>query len=428
MPNKRGNNEGSITKRSDGRWQACVTLDGGKRKFFYAKTRQEAARLLTNALRDRDRGLPIVGEKLTMAQYLTQWLKDIAPGLKPRSLQRYEEDARLRIVPALGRTPLARLTAQQVQMLYSATLGEGLAPGTVAHLHAVLRRALGEAQRLGLVQRNVATLVKAPRPAKHEMHTLAPEEARRLIEVAADDRLEALYVLALTTGMRRGELLALHWSDVDLEDGYVQVRYTLQHLKDGMYTFASPKTAHSQRRVSLTAVAITALRRRETRQQDERALVGSAWKEEDLVFTNALGGPLRANHVLQRQFTPLLRRTGLPLIRFHDLRHTAATLMLRQGIHPKIVAEMLGHSTVSMTLDIYSHVIPDMQRGATEALDRLLGSAGGVEGIAPLEGEPGGITGKRTWTRGGAERGQNGWQERKPAMAEETTRRDRIAG
>ncbi|HKS70739.1 MAG TPA: site-specific integrase, partial [Ktedonobacterales bacterium] len=242
--------------------------------------------------------------------------------------------------------------------------------------------ALGEAQRLGLVQRNVATLVKAPRPARHEMHTLTPEEARRLLEAAADDRLEALYVLALTTGMRRGELLALHWSDVDLEDGYLQVRYTLQHLKDGAYTFASPKTAGSRRKVSLTATAIAALQRRAARQQDERTLVGPAWQEEDLVFTNAQGGPLRANHILQRQFTPLLKQAGLPLIRFHDLRHTAATLMLRQGIHPKIVAEMLGHSTVSMTLDIYSHVIPDMQRGATEALDRLLGTAESAEAIA----------------------------------------------
>jgi integrase len=244
-----------------------------------------------------------------------------------RAWQRYEEDVRLRIVPAFGRTPLARLTAQQVQTVYTAKLGEGLAPGTVAHVHAVLRRALGEAQRLGPVQRNVATLVKAPRPAKHEMHTLTPEEARRLLEVATDDRLEALYMLALTTGMRRGELLALHWTDVDLEDGYVQVRYTLQHLKDDAYTFASPKTEHSRRKVSLTATAIATLRRRATRQLDERALAGPAWQEENLVFTNALGGPLRANHVLQRQFAPLLRRVGLPLIRFHDLRHTAATLI-----------------------------------------------------------------------------------------------------
>jgi len=377
MSTKRGNNEGSITKRRDGRWQACVTLDGGKRKFFYAKTRQEAARLLTNALRDRDTGLPIVGERLTVAQYLAQWLNDIAPGLKPRSLQRYEEDVRLRIVPACGRTPLARLTAQQVQALYTAKLSEGLSAGTVAHLHAVLRRALGEAQRLGLVQRNVATLVKAPRPARHDMHTLTPEEARRLLAVAADDRLEALYVLALTTGMRRGELLALHWADVDLEDGYVQVRYTLQHLKDGAYTFASPKTERSRRKVVLTSAAAAALRRRRTTQGEERAAAGLAWRDEDLVFTNVLGGPLRANHVLQRQFTPLLKRARLPLIRFHDLRHTAATLLLRQGIHPKIVAEMLGHSTISMTLDIYSHVIPDMQRGAAAALDRLLGGTAG---------------------------------------------------
>jgi integrase len=377
MSTKRGNNEGSITKRRDGRWQACVTLDGGKRKFFYAKTRQEAARLLTNALRDRDTGLPIVGERLTVAQYLAQWLNDIAPGLKPRSLQRYEEDVRLCIVPACGRTPLARLTAQQVQALYTAKLSEGLSAGTVAHLHAVLRRALGEAQRLGLVQRNVATLVKAPRPARHDMHTLTPEEARRLLAVAADDRLEALYVLALTTGMRRGELLALHWADVDLEDGYVQVRYTLQHLKDGAYTFASPKTERSRRKVVLTSAAAAALRRRRTTQGEERAAAGLAWRDEDLVFTNVLGGPLRANHVLQRQFTPLLKRARLPLIRFHDLRHTAATLLLRQGIHPKIVAEMLGHSTISMTLDIYSHVIPDMQRGAAAALDRLLGGTAG---------------------------------------------------
>jgi integrase len=369
---KRGNNEGNISRRSDSRWQARITLENGGRKYFYARTRQEAAKLLAQAMRDRDTGIPIVGEKLTVAQYLKQWLDDIAPSLKPRSLQRYEEDVRLRLIPALGKTPLARLSAQQVQAVYSATLKRGLAQGTVAHTHAVLRRALGEAQRLGLVQRNAATLVKAPRPGRHEMHTLAPDEVRRLFEVAAEDRLEALYVLAVTTGMRRGELLGLHWADVDLDGGYVQVHYTLQHLKDGAYTFAPPKTLRSRRKVALTTVAIAALRRHRQRQDEERAAIGAEWREEDMVFTNGTGGPLRANHILQRRFTPLLRKAGLPLIRFHDLRHTAATLLLRQGVHPKIVAEMLGHSTISMTLDIYSHVIPDMQKDATVALDRLL--------------------------------------------------------
>lgn len=166
---------------------------------------------------------------------------------------------------------------------------------------------------------------------------------------------------------------------MDIEDGYVQVRYTVQHLKEGKYTFASPQTARSRRKVSITAMPVVALQRQVTRQRDKRLVAGLAWREEELVFTNATGGPLRANNVLQRQFTPLLKRAGLPLIRFYDLRHTAATLMLRQCIHPKIVAEMLGHSTVSMTLDIYSHVIPDMQKGATVALDRLLGDMMGVQ-------------------------------------------------
>jgi len=196
-----------------------------------------------------------------------------------------------------------------------------------------------------------------------------------LLEIAAQDRLELLYVLAVTTGMRRGELLALHWADVDLAGGYVVVRYTLQHLKNGAYTFGPPKTERSRRKVSLTDLALVALERRRRRQEEERSLARPTWQDEDLVFTSAIGEPLRANHILQHQFTPLLKKAGLPLIRFHDLRHTAATLLLRQGIHPKIVAEMLGHSTVSMTLDIYSHVIPDMQKGATIALDQLLGAA-----------------------------------------------------
>jgi integrase len=178
--------------------------------------------------------------------------------------------------------------------------------------------------------------------------------------------------------MRRGELLGLHWADVNLDSGYAQVRYTLQHLKEGAYTFASPKTQRSRRKVSLTATAIAALRRRRQRQDVERAAAGLTWRDEDLVFTTATGGPLRANQILQRRFTPLLQQAGLPLIRFHDLRHTAATLMLLQDVHPKGVAEMLGHSTVSMTLDVYLHVIPDIQKGATAALDRLLRGGGDV--------------------------------------------------
>jgi integrase len=375
MPGKRGNHEGNISRHPDGRWMTRITLANGKRKAFYADTRQEAARLLAAALRDRDVGVPIVGEKQTVDSYLTQWLSDIKPTIRVRSWIRYEEAVRLHVLPTLGRTPLARVSPQHVQALYTAKLGEGLAPGTVARIHAVLRRAFGEAARIGIVQRNVVALVRPPRPVRHEMHVLTPDQGRILLAAVVDEPLEALYVLALTTGMRRGELLALHWADVDLDAGFVQVRFTVQHIAGAQVLFSPPKTARSRRKVALSARAVAALQKHQQRQEHQRSVIGAAWQENDLVFPNAIGEPLRGNHLLQRNFSPIFTRAGLPQMRFHDLRHTAATLMLIQGIHPKIVSEMLGHSTVSMTLDTYSHVLPDMQRDATAAFDRLFGSA-----------------------------------------------------
>ena len=230
MPGKRGNSEGSITKRADGRWMARITLEGGERKTFYAKTRQEAARRLAQAIRDRDTGLPIVGERQTLEQYFNTWLTDIRPTIRPRSWTRYEEMARLHLLPTLGGVVLSRLTSQQLQALYSAKLAEGLAPATVGRLHAVIRRALGEAMQLGLTQRNIALLVRAPRPAGHEMCVLTADQAKIFLASIVGDPLEALYVLAITTGMRRGEMLALRWSEIDLDERYLQVRWTLQHL------------------------------------------------------------------------------------------------------------------------------------------------------------------------------------------------------
>jgi integrase len=374
MPGKRGNNEGSISKRADGRWMARLTLDGGERKTFYARTRQEAARRPAAAMRDRDTGVPIVGERQTVEQYFSAWLSTIRPTIRPRSWVRYEEMVRLHLLPSLGGTILSRLSAHQLQTLYSAKLAEGLAPATVGRLHAVARRALGEATLLGLTQRNVATLVRAPRSAGHEMRVLTPSQARVFLTSIAGDPLEPLYVLALTTGMRRGELLALHWSEIDLEAGYLQVRWTLQHVAGGTYILTPPKTARSRRKIALTARAVKALGEHRSRQSALREAAKEAWQETDFVFTNAIGHPIRGNHILQRNFAPLLAKAGLPSIRFHDLRHTAATLLLLKSIHPKVVSEMLGHSTISMTLDIYSHVLPDMQRDAVDALDHLLGN------------------------------------------------------
>ena len=366
---KRANNEGSIFRRRDGRWTASITVGGGKRKAYYGKTQGEVLRKLTAARKARQDGLPLVGERQTLGNYLSGWLADVEPSLRPRTWLRYEQLVRLHTLPDLGAVPLARLSPQQLQRLYASSLQKGLSPASVIHLHAVLRRALGQALRLGLVARNVALLAVPPRLARREMTTLSPEQARQLLQAAAGDRLEALYTLALSTGMRQGELLALRWRDVNLGSGALRVVGTLQQTPHG-FRVCEPKTARSRRQVLLTQTAVSALRRHRARQAEERLLVGPAWGSDDFVFTTEAGEPESGPNVTHRFYT-FLARSGLPHIRFHDLRHTAATLMLARGVHPKVASEMLGHSNISVTLDLYSHVTPTMQRAATEALDEI---------------------------------------------------------
>jgi integrase len=278
------------------------------------------------------------------------------------------------VVPSLGKVSVARLTAQQVQHLYSAKISDGLSTTTVHHLAMVLHKALGHAERLGLVARNVTELVDTPRMAHHELQVLDRDQVRRLLEAAREDRLGALYILAVSTGMRQGELLGLRWSDVDLDRGVVQVQATLQWGKQGSYTLAAPKTRQSRRQITLTTVAHEALRAHRVRQAEERLATGIARGEDDLIFTSRGGTALDGRNLARTDFARLLKRAELPAIRFHDLRHTAATLLLGQGVNPKIVSEMLGHSKIGITLDIYSHVLPAMQQQAAAAMDVALGS------------------------------------------------------
>jgi integrase len=294
--------------------------------------------------------------------------------VKPRTLRRYEEYVRLHAIPALGNIQLRKLSPSDLQLLYAKKIEHGLPPRSVLHLHMALHRALRHAQRRGLVRRNVAELVDPPKPQRCEMQSLSPEQARRFLAVVRTDRLEALYVLAITTGMRQGELLGLRWRDVDLPGRSLRVTGSIQYMKGDGLRVSSPKTRSSRRQVMLSQIAIDALDRRREAQKHERAQSHDNWEERDFVFTSRNGKPLYATNIVNRSFPKLLAVAGVPRIRFHDLRHTAATLLLGQGVHPKIVSEMLGHASIGITLDLYSHATPTIQKQATAAFDRLLGT------------------------------------------------------
>ena len=307
----------------------------------------------------------------TLAVFLEDWLESTVHSLRPRTHHRYSEYARLHLIPTIGGEGLDSLRPQQLQALYSRKIAEGLSARSVLHLHRVVHRALAQAQRWGLVEANPADLVEPPRPEPREMRALTPDETCRLIDAAAGDRFEALYILAITTGMRQGELLGLRWRDVSLESRSLRVTGSLQYVPGSGLRVAPPKTARSRRNILLSDIAIAALRRHRQRQDVERA-GRHEWEDNDLVFPNRLGRTMYATNLLDRSFARLLDMAGIDHIRFHDLRHTAATLLLGQGVHPKVVSEMLGHTNISITLDLYSHTTPTMQREAAHAFDRIL--------------------------------------------------------
>jgi integrase len=235
----------------------------------------------------------------------------------------------------------------------------------------VVHTALQQAVRWGLIVRNPASLARPPRKQHTEPTALTVEQARALLRAAAGHRLEAMFELALKTGMRQGELLALRWVDVDLDQGVVQIRASLRRTAAGL-TIGAPKTSRSRRKVVLSAGTVEALRRHRDRQDTERANAVRVWHELGLVFPNTVGRPIEAQNLLQREFRPLLERAGLPPITFHALRHTAASLLLVRGEHPKVVQELLGHSDVGVTMNRYSHLVPTLMSQAASKMDGLL--------------------------------------------------------
>lgn len=358
----RANGEGSIYRRKDGYWVAALSVDG-KRKTLYGKTRSQVEKRLREERSNQERGLPVITSPLTAAEYLTEWVESMQQEVRPSTWKAYECLIRLHAVPGLAGIRLIKLSAEDIERVCRQA---PLSPASRRKLHAVLHRALEDAVRHNKVVRNVAKMarpVKAPRP---EMETLSQAEALQLLDAARGDHLEALYVLALTTGMRQGEMLALRWQDVDLENGWLRVTGTLQRGKSGEAPrITEPKTPNSRRRLELAPTAVEALRRHRESQLGETVPSG-------LVFPNRDGRPWDSRNLVQREFELLLKKANVKRIRFHDLRHTAATLMLELGINPKVASEMLGHSNVSITLQLYSHALPGMHKAASELLGLAL--------------------------------------------------------
>jgi len=348
------------------------TAEGPRRKTLYGKTRAEVAEKLTRAMADRDNGLDFDAKNVRVGEYLDKWLTDaVRDTVRPSTYERHEALIRLHIRPTLGRLKLKVLTPAHVQGLYRDRLDSGLAPATVQKIHVILHKALAQAVRWSLVPRNVTEAVKAPRPTPKEMKPLSREETRRLLEGSQGDHLEALYILAVHTGMRQGELLGLKWDDVDLENGVIHLRRTLTRHKGRLF-LGETKTKGSRRTVNLTEPAIEALRGHLQRQLGEMEQLGDLYKDQGLIFSTQAGTPINPTNLRKRSLEPLLRKAGLPKIRFHDLRHTCATLLLGQNVHPKYVQELLGHATVAITLDTYSHFIPSMGTQTARAMEDAL--------------------------------------------------------
>lgn len=382
MAERRSSGDGSVFKRANGKWITKVDrYVNGKRVFTerVSNTEGEAKAKLKLLLKAKEEGIAPDADKLRLEPYLKDWLQSVKKELKPRSYERYDDIIRLHLAPALGREFLVRLTAPRIDAYLREKLESGLAPGTVGGHHAVLRAALNQAMRWGLLSRNPASLVKAPRKVVYEPKWLRPDEAIRFLEAAKGDRYEALYLLAVLLGAREGEILGLTWKDIDFTVGEVRLWKNLQRnpQNGNKLELQDTKARKSRRTLPLPEILTAALRQRKADQAQDRLLVGpDRWTESGLAFTTRYGTPIRAANLL-KSFKRLLVRAGLEERRFHDLRHSCASFLLVLNVPMKVVSEILGHGDMAMTSEIYSHVLPAVRKEAIEGVSRFLGVSEG---------------------------------------------------
>lgn len=388
---KRGNNEGSVYQRKNGHWVGAITTgvdpDSGRptRHYVSGKTREEVAKKVTAALNAVQQGVFVDSKVQTLGEWLDIWLNEYAKAhVRVSTWTSYEMLIRVHIKPAIGNIKLAKLQPHHLQKLYNDKLEHGrhdgrggLSARTVELIHIVLHSALSQAMKEGLVVRNASEATKRPRREKHEMRVLTLEEQTRLQAVLSTERLGPAFLLDLGTGMRCGELLGLKWENVDLNEGVIRVQQSLTRIRvedRSLRTelrFQPLKTAKSRRSIPIPQSLIAALKSHKARQNHEKLKAGTAYQDHGLVFCTELGQPIDPRN-LARIFARLLEQAGISKATLHTMRHSYATRLLEMNEHPKVVQELLGHSQISMTLDTYSHVMPEIKQAAAAKLDDLL--------------------------------------------------------
>ncbi|MEV0537168.1 site-specific integrase [Kitasatospora sp. NPDC050463] len=398
----RANGDGTVYQRKDGRWEAAGYVlapgDTRKRVRVYGSTRKEAHAKLTEKIAASNRGVPVVSAQGSLAAYLTYWLENVAVHqLRENTHTRYTACTNRYLIPGLGKKKLAKLTAKDVRTWLNqlrttcqccargldavrdrprcctagTCCGKRLSPLTLAYIHSVLKSALEHAVREEEIPRNVARNVRTGTPRPRRFEPLTADEARTFLTAAQGHRLHALFELALRTGLRKGELLGLRWEDLDHSSGTASIRRTLQRTRTGGLTTLPTKTVSSERRIALPAPCLLSLGTHRKQQAQEKEKAGAGWVDNGHVFTRPDGHPIEPA-TLTRHFNALLRRAHLRQIRFHDLRHSTATLLLEQGVELVVIKELLGHAHIGVTATVYAHVRLRLQRDAVDLLGRTL--------------------------------------------------------
>jgi integrase len=381
---RRGHNEGSIYQTADGQWRGSVTVghtpDGKQqRKYVRGRTRAEVSRKIATLVTDLQRGLPVASSSPTVGAFLDMWLEDVVRVKnRQRTYEAYGTIVRVHLTPALGKIKLEKLTAAQVQTMLNRAKANGARGRQLINIRAVLRAALNQAMRWDLVYRNVATLTDAPKPDDFQAKPLAAADVSTFLQAAKGDRLEALWMATVWLGLRQGEVFGIRWADLDLDAGSVRIQKQIQVTGKGetkQVQLVDTKTEKSRRTLPLPAPLVTSLRKHRKEQLTEQLLAGPRWKggEWGLVFCTTIGTPLDQSNVTKR-YRELLTAAGLEIRRFHDLRHSTGTYLAANGVHPRTIMEILGHSQISTTMNTYTHVELDSMRNALDSIGDLMGT------------------------------------------------------